>query len=860
MTQSASPRSRLRGVLTAIMAGLVTTAVLGGVAALAAGWYRQHIWLVWDAWGLRFFYLALTVVTLLPGLLVGILVHWRNRLRAALDHRDSEIEAARDELARTNRALVALSAVNHELIRATDRDRLLERICHIMVEQAGYSLVWVAIPEAGPDKRVRVAARAGEDASWIEDLGICAVEGPQGCGPTGTTLRQGRMTLMPRMHETDCVRNWPNLPPQFAGYTSGISLPLRIDEGRTLGALTIYERQEREFGREEIALLAQTAEDVSYGLRFLRVAQSRERTTRILRQALRASSAMARTALELAGGDADLREMAAQLLRQAQWLTGSTFGAVGMISRPTGRLDWLALTGPDGVVANRRPGDCGIYPKDDGRFEGPFAATLDNGLPMLHNAPADLDNYGLCDPGRGQVQRFLSAPLQGSPQGPGGLILLADAPAPYSDHDGRAVARLTVLFDMAAGRRRLEEELVTARRRAEAASEAKTQFLANVSHELRTPINGILGMAQLAILEGVDQREGEYWQTVRDSTDRLVEIVDNLLELANVESGSLSPQLREFSLRRVLDSLKRAFSVRAGLAGLSLTLGVDAELPDRLLGDPFRLRQILTNLIDNAIRFTQAGGVSIRVQRFDPEEAADQRRIFVANDFNGLSLVFSVADTGIGIPPDKQASIFESFTLAEDYLTKRFGGTGMGLSIAKRLAELLGGSIRVESQPGQGSTFYLTVPLWPVADKSETPEQTPGAPVHLPRLRFLVVEDEAVNRLALARGLRKLGHDVIEAGNGEDALRRLSMERVDVVIMDVQMPIMDGLTAVTHIRNGEVPGTNRRLPVVALTAYALEGDRKRFLDAGMDEFVTKPCDMDQLLRTVAKVLGIKPAA
>jgi len=859
VTVRASPPNRTPGGIIAVVAGLATTGALVGVVLLAANWYRQHLWLVWDAWGLRFFYFSLIFLTVLPGVLVGVLVGRKNRLRTALDCRDSEIETARSELARTNRALMALSAVNHELIRATDRDRLLERICQVMVDKSGYSLVWVGIPESGPAKRVRVAARAGEDASWLESLGIRLDRAPQMHGPTGTAIREGRMAFMPRLQEEPWIREWPDLPPQFARYTSAISFPMRIDDGRTVGALTIYERQQRDFGQEEIALLAQTAEDISHGLRFLRLSQSRERTTRLLRQALRASSAMSRTALELVGGDVDLREMASRVLRQALWLTGSPFGALAMVSRPTGRLDWLALTGPDGSIATRRPGDYGLYPKDDGRFAGPIAPTLDEGRPLLHNAPANFDGFELCEPGRGQVARFLSVPLQGTEHGPGGLLLLADAPAPYTDHDVRAVTRLAVLFDMAAARRRVEEELVIARRRAEAASEAKTQFLANVSHELRTPINGILGMAQLAILEGVDQREGEYWQTVRDSTDRLVEIVDNLLELANVESGSLSPQLREFSLRRVLDSLKKAFSVRAGLAGLTLALDVARGLPDKLLGAPFRLRQILANLIDNATRFTQAGGISIRAGRFEPGGAGGPRRVFVADDFNGLSIVFSVADTGIGIPLDKQASIFESFTLAEDYLTKRFGGTGMGLSIAKRLAELLGGSIWVESQPGQGSTFYLTVPFWPVADKGETPGAASG-PVQLPTLRFLVVEDEAINRLALARGLRKLGHDVIEAGNGEDALRRLSMERVDVVIMDVQMPVMDGLTAVAHIRNGEVPGTNRRLPVVALTAYALEGDRQRFLEAGMDEFVTKPCDMDHLLRTVAKVLGVKPAA
>ena len=220
-----------------------------------------------------------------------------------------------------------------------------------------------------------------------------------------------------------------------------------------------------------------------------------------------------------------------------------------------------------------------------------------------------------------------------------------------------------------------------ARHRAETASEAKTQFLANISQELRTPINGILGMTQLAMLEEGENEASEYWRTVRDSTDKLVEIVDNLLELANVETGSLSPMVREFFLHRILDSLRGAFSVRAGLAGLSLSLVSDPDIPDRLVGDPFRLRQILSNLLDNAIRFTPTGAVSVRVRRYDPAAESGPRRVFVAGDFRGVSLLFTVTDTGIGILPSRQTAIFESFTLGEDYLTKRFGGAGMDAEV-----------------------------------------------------------------------------------------------------------------------------------------------------------------------------------
>ncbi len=852
-----SPIPPTKGLWIAPMAGVATAGILAVALVLAASWYREHLWLVWAPGDLRLFYAVLTLCVGLPAVLVGFCTDRQIRLRQALAGREAETARVSDALARTQRGLVALGAVSHELLRATDRDSLIQSICTILVEQAGYSLAWVGLVAPGTDRRVRVAAWAGQDGAWLESLGLRYDDSPWGRGPTGTAIRLGQPVIVADMHEEAFFRDWPNRPEALGHYRSAFSFPLR-QAGRVAGALTIFEVSRRDFGEEEIRLLTRMADDASHGLELLRLSQSRDRTTTLLRQALRMGAAMSRTALDLAGGGQDLRELAARTLHHALWLTGSPIGAIGMSSRPTGRLDWLAVATADGAIRSVPPEDCTLFPDDAGRFAGPFAEAVNAGKPVLVDHAADLDGYGPPDPAFLRVSRFLAMPLRREERVVG-VLLLADAPKGYAERDIRGTARLTVLYGMAAARRRIEKDLIAARRRAEAASAAKTQFLANISHELRTPINGILGMAQLAVLEGGTAGQNEYWQTVRDATDKLIEIVDNLLELANVESGSLSPMLREFSLRRLTESLRGSFSVRSGLAGLSFSFDLDGALPDKLLGDPFRLRQILSNLIDNAIRFTPSGSVTVRVRRLEPLTAMAQRRVLVAADFSGLCLEFAITDTGIGIPMAKQAAIFETFVLAEEPLTKRYGGSGMGLSIARRLAELLGGSIRVESRPDYGSTFYLAVPLWLASPPVDDDEGEGREPVRLPRLRIMVVEDEAVNRLALARGLRKLGHDVIEAGNGEDALRRLSMEPVDVVVMDVQMPVMDGLTAVAHIRNGEVPGTNRRLPVVALTAYALEGDRERFLTAGMDEFVTKPCDMDVLLRAVAKVVKDKPA-
>ncbi|WP_428565579.1 MAG: response regulator [Solidesulfovibrio sp. DCME] len=837
--------------------GLAVFAVVGGVAVWVGLLCREALAAVFPvlgAWGLAAIGAGLAA---LAAALAGFAVDRHLRLRLALRQRDAEVGAARADLLRSNRALTALGAINHELIHAVDRDAFLTSVCEVLVHRAGYDLVWVGMVDPAGGGRVRVAARAGEDAEWLDSLDIRCDGGARAQGPAGTAMREGHLVYVPRFQDEAFFRNWPDRPAAFSRYVSAIALPLRLG-GRVVGALTIYERREREFGGEEVALLGQMAADVAHGLHVLRLSASRARAAVLMRQAFRVSTAMAATARALVSGDLDMAGMSGLVLSRAMELTGSSLGTLGLVDRRTGRVDWLVTIGPQGVIPADPAHIRELYPDVAGRFSGAFAPVLNDGLALRHNGQATLDDVCPCFPNMGRVTRFLAVPLRRREGKTGGILLLAEAGEPYLERDLRSTQRLATLLEMGAARLAVEQELDAARRRAEAASQAKTQFLANISHELRTPINGILGMAQLAILEGASGREGEYWQTVRESTDRLVDIVDNLLELASVESGSLSPMLREFSLRRLLDSLRGTYSVRAGLAGLSLECDIDAALPDRLLGDPFRLRQILAHLLDNAIRFTPTGGVTLRARLVDAREAVEARQVYISREFGGLCLAFAVLDTGIGIPKDKQADIFESFALAEECLTKRFGGTGMGLSIASRLAELLGGTIRVESRPGFGSTFSLTIPLWPVADR-QAEEGASSAPTTLSPLRILVVEDEAVNRLALARSLRKLGHEVTEADNGEEALRKLSLDRVDVVIMDIQMPVMDGLTAVSHIRNGEVPGVNRRLPVVALTAYALEGDRKRFLAAGMDEFVTKPCDMDQLLRAVAKVVGVRPA-
>ncbi|MDQ7830326.1 MAG: PAS domain S-box protein [Desulfovibrionaceae bacterium] len=401
-------------------------------------------------------------------------------------------------------------------------------------------------------------------------------------------------------------------------------------------------------------------------------------------------------------------------------------------------------------------------------------------------------------------------------------------------------------------RRLAEVSMAEARKQAEQANQAKTQFLANMSHELRTPLNAIFGMAQLAQTISLPPDQTECWDITMQSAKKLLSIVDNLIELANMESGAVQLAVKEFDLRELVDSLCRSHEVQARLKGLRFTWRVDDAVGAILVGDPFRLRQILVNLLANAIRFTTHGSIELSVSRHAPSPDGPQR-VFVDKDFAGECLLFRMADTGIGIPGDKLDSIFDSFSLAEDYLTKKYGGTGLGLSIAKQLSELLGGSLWVESAPGKGSVFSFTAAFWLPACLIPQAAGAGAAVDPSSPLRVLLAEDDESNRLSAATMLRHMGHAVTEAVNGQEALRALAADPFDLVLMDIQMPVMDGLTATRHIRHGEIPGTVKNIPIVALTAYAMESDRDRFLAAGMDDFLAKPFEMQTLDDTVRRV-------
>lgn len=391
----------------------------------------------------------------------------------------------------------------------------------------------------------------------------------------------------------------------------------------------------------------------------------------------------------------------------------------------------------------------------------------------------------------------------------------------------------------------LAEELTREKEKAESAAKAKAEFLANMSHEIRTPLNGIFGMLQLALEGELDPEQRDYLLTALESGKKLLTVINDILDLSKIDANKLALRDASFSVEALLKSVTDIFELDVRAKGLDLRYEVDENLSKPVIADDCRLRQILFNLIGNAVKFSQRGAIRIQASR---------TRLFTAS--RECAILLSVSDQGPGIPDAMQGNIFESFTQVEGDYSRRHGGSGLGLCIVRRLAALMGGSVCVESELGRGTVFHVAIRarmpggLAATAKMADVPKQREA---EARSLRLLLAEDDSINQRSISLLLAKLGHSVHCANNGKEALSALTREPFDAILMDIQMPVMNGMEAVRAIRSSPGLGEVRRIPVIAVTAHAMAGDKEKFLAAGMDDYIAKPLDVKELKRALERV-------
>ncbi|HKK33155.1 MAG TPA: response regulator [Desulfomicrobiaceae bacterium] len=414
---------------------------------------------------------------------------------------------------------------------------------------------------------------------------------------------------------------------------------------------------------------------------------------------------------------------------------------------------------------------------------------------------------------------------------------------------------LTDIFSLAFSNARQHDDLKehartlsSLRNQAEVAARTKAEFLAQMSHEIRTPLNGILGMLQLLQQTALNEEQHEYVDIADTSTQRLTALLTDILDLSRLESGKMTLNEAPFDLREVLSDTRTLFSPLAGQHDVRLLVEHDPRIPAKLLGDAQRLRQVLFNLVGNAVKFTAKGEIRIETSLL-PSQDSDRCRI-----------LFSVADTGVGIPEEKLRTLFEPFTQADVASPRQIEGTGLGLSIVMKFLQLMGTTPIVDSVPDDGTTFYfpITFSLAHPQKKVSSQVAAPSEPQSVFPDSVLIVDDNRVNRFLLRRLLEKKGVQVFCAENGREAVDKLLDIQVELIFMDIQMPIMDGIEATRIIRTGEELKRIADIPIIALTGHAMPGDRERFLAAGMDDYLTKPLDMKQVDSAVSRILS-RPA-
>ena len=876
---------------------------------------------------------------------------------------ETRIERER-EIRQLGRQFAALSQINQTLLRGQTREQIFQDICRIQVEAGQVAMAWVGWIDTETRRVVPVAA-FGDDSGYLDNISIYADDRPEGRGPTGTSVREDRPVIVPDFFQDPSTLPW-RAAAHRANWVCSASLPIHM-EGKVRGSFTLYGREPDTFTPEAIALLKQSAANLSYALDLFareerrqqaeeEVTRAAERYARMLEStkdafwlvdattgrlldvnatavallgypreellSLRVSDLDAnfdqaayeasvarfiesggalietrhrardghlidvevstvpdRASMTMIGfirdisarkaAEAEIHELNATLERRVEQRTGELMARTGqlleseerfrlaMAATNDGLWDWDLPTGR----VNYSPG----YARMLGYQPEELRPHFDTWLNLMH--PEDRDatlarqQNRLNHPGHFEMEFRLRAK-------DGHYIwILSRGKTVTHDDSGNPVRIVGTHVDLTERKNAelalresenryrhlsdtLEQQVNERTRELTAALAAKSQFLANMSHEIRTPMNAVLGLAQLLEREPLTPGQAAQVRHIREAGDALLLIINDILDLSKIEAGQFTLEQTGFNLTTVLERLENLFRFTIAEKGLHFTVRREGDIPEGLVGDAHRLGQVLTNLCGNAVKFTERGQIEVVVL---PLAVTDTQ----------ARLRFEVRDTGIGITAATLANLFQAFTQADESITRRFGGTGLGLTISKRLVELMQGDISAVSTPGQGSTFWIEVPFARAATGSfaDPPARRGGSPnpprgQRLAGLRVLVVDDIAMNRLLVEQALRQEGATTRTAGDGQAALELLKAQPrgFDVVLMDIQMPVMDGITATRAIRADAILAG---VPVIAFTAGVLGEERAAALAAGMNDFLAKPVDLDTMTGLLASYGNIE---